>query len=669
MLFLPTFYTRLATEGINGLHAIQFIFFCTMTILEDTKKQTNTTSNDVDPDINTFIKKIKNKYLEHNISLDFDLSFIITKLYDLINLIDIREINKISLLNDMFEYYINKENLAVIKDYVKFYNKKILSDWIIDISRPKISEQMETIFAGNIKINSYLDIIVKQVKDKNINFDIVSNKLYGNQPNLIINSLAVSNLLLNSQKNFNQNINSNDLLINDIGLPVQSFDLILFDFPTGIHNMIHANCCQKIKKLKLRGTKSEPLLLQLIMCSLNKNGRAVLVVPDSLLFSDSIQPIETRKYLVENFNIKKVIQIDESLYVGKGNKNSILYFENNGSTKSVQFSKISLDSTEKNIEETKQTDISIERIKENIYSLYFKNYESIKNVKNEVQTVSFNELFEFKNNNDSLPDGYFLCLEKYYKNINSVMVGNKKQEKFEHYIVSKKLDMYNFNVKLLENIVRTKHLNLVKGKMNQFDISKITQIEIPIISDLIKKSICDYLEITNQVISDNNNKILNTQKLKSCLLNSICSDKLIPIENIVKLHDKKSELDNTKMIGVIRNGMTAGQVYILDKVENISTNSHYLKLSDINYLIDFIYQYLKHNETKLKDLSNLNPQPNLSQTNLLNFKIPILSMENQIELITHCNDFDSIINKYEANNRVLIEKDIMGTILKINMIF
>ena len=249
------------------------------------------------------------------------------------------------------------------------------------------------------------------------------------------------------------------------------------------------------------------------------------------------------------------------------------------------------------------------------------------------------------------------------------MVGNKKQEKFEHYIVSKKLDMYNFNVKLLENIVRTKHLNLVKGKMNQFDISKITQIEIPIISDLIKKSICDYLEITNQVISDNNNKILNTQKLKSCLLNSICSDKLIPIENIVKLHDKKSELDNTKMIGVIRNGMTAGQVYILDKVENISTNSHYLKLSDINYLIDFIYQYLKHNETKLKDLSNLNPQPNLSQTNLLNFKIPILSMENQIELITHCNDFDSIINKYEANNRVLIEKDIMGTILKINMIF
>ena len=37
----------------------------------------------------------------------------------------------------------------------------------------------------------------------------------------------------------------------------------------------------KIKKLKLRGTKSEPLLLQLIMCSLNKNGRAVLVVPDS----------------------------------------------------------------------------------------------------------------------------------------------------------------------------------------------------------------------------------------------------------------------------------------------------------------------------------------------------------------------------------------------------
>ena len=73
-------------------------------------------------------------------------------------------------------------------------------------------------------------------------------------------------------------------------------------------------------------------------------------------------------------------------------------------------------------------------------------------------------------------------------------------------------------------------------------------------------------------------------------------------------------------------------------------------------------------EIKLNELSNLNPQPNLSQSNLLNFKIPDISMENQIEIVNHCNDFDSIINKYKANNKSLVDKDIMGTILKINVL-
>ena len=687
MEFLLSIFKCLSNEGLFGLQSILYIFFISFILLEDLEliKKLD------DTNIENISNKIKDLYSSYSIAVDFDIKNITIKVCNLITLIDyddIKKINKLTLLNDIFDLHINNENLAVIKDYVKYYNKKILSEWILNIGKPKIQETSELIYVGNIKINSYIDILIEKSKQNN-NDNIILNKIYGNQQNILIKSLVTLNMLLNSEQNFIKNINSNDLLFKDIGLDVNTFDLIYFDFPSGIHNIIHASCCTKIKKLKLRGTKSEPLLLQLIMCSLNKNGRAVLVVPDSLLFSDSIQPIETRKYLIENFNVKKIVQIDESLYVGKTTKNSVLYFENNGLTKMVEFSRLFLDNNNM-LNENKQTDISVDNIKSNLFSLYYKNYESFNTVKNNIKSVSFNDIFEIRTNDDILPNGEFICLEKYYKNNKSIDVRTQKQSNFEYYIVMKNQD--KFNIKLLENIIRSKYLNLVKGKMNQFDLVKLSQIEVPIVSETIKKSVCEYIDITNKIILDNNSKIEHTLKLKSCLINSVSLDNMISIDKIGQLYDKKNNSNNTinnsnniinnsnniinnsnntinnsnNMIGVIRNGLSAGQVYIIDNINKISLNSHYIKITDTNYLVEYIYHYLKHCENKLKDLANLNPQPNLSQTNLLSFKVPVLSIDNQNELINHCKDFDSVISKYESNNRSLIDKDIINTIFKLN---
>jgi type I restriction-modification system DNA methylase subunit len=133
--------------------------------------------------------------------------------------------------------------------------------------------------------------------------------------------------------------------------------------------------CNKIKKLKLRGTKFEPLLLQLVMMSLNKKARAVLIVPDILLFGDSAQAIETRKYLVENFLVKKIIKINDNLNVVKGSHNSILYFEQGTDTKSIEISQISLANNE--IMEESVMNLKIEQIVKNNFSLYYKNHEDI----------------------------------------------------------------------------------------------------------------------------------------------------------------------------------------------------------------------------------------------------------------------------------------------------
>lgn len=665
MDFLQTIYTDLLNNGVNGLHAIQYIYFIVIALIIKNdffnKIEINNNQN-----IESFVKKIICIYNIFGIVTKLNIKEITSNLYDTIKIIDVEKINKINILDKIYKYYLNTENLYIIKDYIKYYNNRILSEWILNIGNPHISDQsdqVDKIFIGNTKINGYLDIIIEKCQEKKINFNKISDKLYGYHNNLIVKSLVLSNFLLNSDINLNQNFICNDILIKDIELPVKIFDLIYFDFPTGIHNIIYANCCNKIKKLKLRGTKYEPLLLQLILCSLNKNGRAVLVVPDSLLFSESIQTIQTRKYMMKYFNVKKIIQIDESLYMGKENKNSVLYLENNGTTKSIDFTKIYIDTNEKCIKETKQITVVIDKIKSNIYSLYYKNYELIKNLKEDLKLIKFEEVFEFKTNKDTLPNSNFICLEKYYKNENSIKITSKNHDCWEHYIVEKNTDSNSFNIRLLQNILKTKYQNLVKGKMNQIDLIKISQIEFPIISNNIKQSICEYINITNKLISDNREQICSTLKLKYCLMNSISLNKMINIEKIAQLYNKKSLLNTKltkKIISILRNGLSAGHVNLIDSNENMINNSHYLILTDSNYTLDFIYHWLKHNEILLKEQSNLNPQPNLSQTSLLNFKIPDISIENQIEIVSCCNDFDSIISKYEAINKYLVDKDILG---------
>ena len=100
------------------------------------------------------------------------------------------------------------------------------------------------------------------------------------------------------------------------------YDIIITKMPKE-QNMKHAECCERVNKLKIRGTKCEPLYLQLLMTSLKSGGLCAVIVPKSLLISDSSCHIETRKYLLKNFELKNIIEM---------NRTYIIYFENSGRT-------------------------------------------------------------------------------------------------------------------------------------------------------------------------------------------------------------------------------------------------------------------------------------------------------------------------------------------------
>ena len=531
----------------------------------------------------------------------------------------------------IFRYFLEHDNLNIIKEYNKFYNNKLLVQYVQNMV--DINDNDKTILDANMKVNSFLE-------------NIDNKQLYGIQTNNIIYDIHTIN-------NNNIILKSDNIITNDIPFDQKHFDVIFCDFPTDIHNMIYASCCNKIKKLKIRGTKSEPLLLHLIMMSLNKNGKACLIVPDALLFSDSNQFIETRKYLLENFNVKQIVEIS-------GTKSSILYFENKGTTKTLDCMKLNyIDNT---ISSTNVININLNTIKDNNYSLWYKQYIDTPK-SNQLEYTDVGSLFHIYSDNFPI-NTTGLALNKYYENSSSIKIGNSTKA---YYFIVLKNDTSNlFLLYYLESIINLSQAQFTKGKMNLFDINKINKYMIPIISTDKQLAINNYIKISNDIIENNNKQIEQYNLLKTSLFESLFLKEYVTLGDITSLYNDNIIKD--KMIGIIRNGLNAGTVYMVNKNDTIQNNSYYLQSSSdasLEYNIDFIYHWMKYMENKLILLSNLTSQPNLNKSNLLQFNVPKLDMSNMNTIVSYCNEFDMNINKYVLSNQTIKGKNIFNTVLKL----
>ena len=75
-----------------------------------------------------------------------------------------------------------------------------------------------------------------------------------------------------------------------------------------------------------------------MMVSLNRGGRCAVVVPDGMLVNSATCHDETRKYLLDHFELKRIIKMKGQFFMNTNIQPSILYFENTGKpTTSVEF--------------------------------------------------------------------------------------------------------------------------------------------------------------------------------------------------------------------------------------------------------------------------------------------------------------------------------------------
>ena len=310
---------------------------------------------------------------------------------------------KYDIIGTIYEMHLKSGTSNSMRDLGQYYTNRLAINYMIHLCDPKMNKGIiETIVDPTMGTGGFLTMAIKFLNDKYKNkIDWTKNKshIIGFDIDENVRNMALLNVLLECGELCTETLVKQDTLQYDMRFKdgelqdtiLEKADVILANEPMGIKSLKYTDFCQKIKNVKIPGTKAEPAFLQLFMESLNSGGRCAVIVPDGVLFNDSKQHQLTRQHLIENFELHKVISLNGDFFLNTGVKTSILFFTNTGNkTKEVEFCEISLknDKLEENIIEK----ASYDKIVEKKYSLFVNKYK--KEEKIDYGTVEYKKLGE-----------------------------------------------------------------------------------------------------------------------------------------------------------------------------------------------------------------------------------------------------------------------------------
>ena len=262
------------------------------------------------------------------------------EILDIMNSVNIHEVDMhLDILGWVYEQHL-KTGSSMARDLGQFFTDRSICEYMVHICEPKFKGDgvPESMCDPSMGTGGFLTAYMKYYKNKMkpINWAIQQKEIHGCDTDAKLVTIARFNVFMESGGCRFHNMVVRDSLYNDL---IQTgYDIILANMPFGLKGIKHADCCDRVKSLRIRGTKSEPLFLQLIAASLNRGGRCAVVVPDGMLVNDSVLHNDTRYHILTNFDLKRVIKIKGQFFMNTGIQPSILLFENNGlSTSSIEF--------------------------------------------------------------------------------------------------------------------------------------------------------------------------------------------------------------------------------------------------------------------------------------------------------------------------------------------
>jgi restriction endonuclease S subunit len=272
----------------------------------------------------------------------------------------LKELNKVDLTNldgqvdilgTVYENHLGSgSNKSAMRDLGQFFTDRKVCNYMVNLCEPKVlpGKRAESVLDPTMGTGGFLTSYVKYLKTNGhtIDWSKMQDDVVGCDIDEFVVSIGEINMYLSTGVLFNR-ISHRDSLQNDVGEPDRrlKFKIILANEPFGVKGLKFADSCKRVKDLGINGTKSEPLFLNLMMAALDKDGRCAVVVPDGVLVNNSKQHNMTREYLLDNFELKRVIKMKGQFFSNTGIQPSILFFENTGfSTSEIEFWEVEQDS-------------------------------------------------------------------------------------------------------------------------------------------------------------------------------------------------------------------------------------------------------------------------------------------------------------------------------------
>ena len=316
------------------------------------------------------------------------------EILEILDRVDVAAVaQRTEILGWVYEQHL-KTGSAASRDLGQFFTDRAICAYTTALCAPGFKHPgvPESVCDPAMGTGGFLCTAIKYFKTRHaatpINWSVQQSEFHGNDTDPKVAGLARLNLFMETgyapaaggaPAEPPRTLRTHDSLYGD--LMRGGYDVILANMPFGVKGIKHAECCERIKALKIRGTKSEPLFLQLMMVSLNRGGRCAVVVPDGMLVNSSECHDGTRKYLMEHFELKRIIKMRGQFFMNTGIQPSILFFENTGNpTTAVEFWDV-VKGSNGFIEETMVLSVPRERFDASC-SLDMRRYQETKDVAN-----------------------------------------------------------------------------------------------------------------------------------------------------------------------------------------------------------------------------------------------------------------------------------------------
>lgn len=230
------------------------------------------------------------------------------------------------------------------RDMGMYFTDRSVCKYMVELCDPKVIDGVpETVCDPTMGTAGMLTCYVNHLNAKypEIDWFKYQDRVHGCDLDERAAGLARINLFMATSGVFDHLIHKDSL---GGGTERTKYDTIVANPPFGLKNLKYADCHQSIKDLKISGVKAEPLFLQLMMTSLAVGGRCAVVVPNGMIQNHSNNHNMTRKYLLDNFELDRVIRLNSTkpkgsargvaknakFFVGTGVQCSILFFRNTG---------------------------------------------------------------------------------------------------------------------------------------------------------------------------------------------------------------------------------------------------------------------------------------------------------------------------------------------------